>query len=458
MTTGARARRLLAALAALALGVAPLATPLSAQPSGTPRSAAPDAPQPDIDAGDDLDVMLATIGQGDLVWERFGHNALIIRDRSTGQATAWNWGVFDFDAVDFLPRLIRGEWRYWMEGMDAKRMLDYYASDNRDIVLQELNLTPAQERELLAFVRWNERPENRHYRYDYYLDNCSTRVRDAIDRVLGGQIRAATDTVVTATTFRQETRRLTGDQPLTYAGIMLALGNPADRPITVWEDMFLPVRMQVALRAVTVRGPDGAPVPLVKSERPYFESTRPPEPAEPPGFQWGYLVGGLALAALLAGLAERARLNGRAARRTLAALGSAWSLVAGIAGSLLVYVWLGTRHSFMYQNENLFLFQPLSLLLAVLLPRYLAGRGGRGAARLAAAIAGLALLGAALHVLLPGLRQVNGELVALALPAHLALAWALYRVRTARVSGPAAAGAPAAGDRPAAARVSSTWS
>ncbi|HEX3158905.1 MAG TPA: hypothetical protein VHQ45_10340, partial [Gemmatimonadaceae bacterium] len=82
MTTGTRARRLLAALAALALGVAPLATPLSAQPSGTPRSAVPDVRQPDIDAGDDLDVMLATIGQGDLVWERFGHNALIIRDRS----------------------------------------------------------------------------------------------------------------------------------------------------------------------------------------------------------------------------------------------------------------------------------------------------------------------------------------------------------------------------------------
>ena len=450
-------RSALAGLATFVLGAATtgtaLSTPLAAQPSGTPSPSAMDLRQrADIDAGDDLDVMLATIGTGDLVWERFGHNALVIRDRSTGQTTAWNWGIFDFDAVDFLPRLIRGEWRYWMEGMDAKGMLDYYASTNRDIVLQELALTPEQERELLAFVRWNERPENRYYRYDYYLDNCSTRARDAIDRVLGGQIRAATDTIVTATTFRQETRRITGDQPLTYAGIMLALGNPADRPITVWEDMFLPVRMQVALRDVMVRGADGAQVPLVRSERVYFTATRPAEPAEPPGFQWGYLVGGLALAGIFAGLAEGVRRDGRAARRALATLGTAWSLVAGIAGALLVYVWVATQHVFMYQNENLFLFQPLSLLLAVLLPRYLAGRGGRGTRRLAGAIAGLAALGLVLHLLLPGLRQVNGELVALALPAHLALAWAIYRARTAPRDRPVTASAPAS-DRPAAARV-----
>ena len=32
------------------------------------------------------------------------------------------------------------------------------------------------------------RPENLQYRYDYFIDNCSPRPRDMLDRILGGSV------------------------------------------------------------------------------------------------------------------------------------------------------------------------------------------------------------------------------------------------------------------------------
>ena len=147
-------------------------------------------------------------------------------------------------------------------------MIEQYRALGRPITLQRLNLTPAQKLALRDFLRWNEQEENRYYRYDYFRDNCSTRLRDALDRALGGALRAATDTIRTPLTYRRESVRLTdGDRPV-QTGIDIALGRPADVPLTRWESFFIPMRLRDAIRDVTLPiGPGGAPVPLVAEER-----------------------------------------------------------------------------------------------------------------------------------------------------------------------------------------------
>ena len=133
-----------------------------------------------------------TMGPGAEVWERFGHNAIWIHDPTAEPDTAYNYGLFDFRQENFLLRFARGEMWYWMAGFPAEAYVQTYVEDNRSVWLQELNLPPAARLELRRFLRWNERPANRFYHYDYYNDNCSTRVRDAIDRVIGGAIRQQT--------------------------------------------------------------------------------------------------------------------------------------------------------------------------------------------------------------------------------------------------------------------------
>jgi hypothetical protein len=88
-----------------------------------------------------------------------------------------------------------------MQGFDVEQHLGAYVAANRSIWIQELNLTPAQSAALRDFLEWNELPENRFYQYDPYRDNCSTRIRDAIDRVLGGRLKELTDNEATGGTY-----------------------------------------------------------------------------------------------------------------------------------------------------------------------------------------------------------------------------------------------------------------
>jgi hypothetical protein len=377
--------------------------------------------------GSELRVYLMTMGPGAAVWERFGHNAIWIGDRSVQPDTAYNYGLFDFRQENFLLRFIRGQMWYWMAGFPAEPYVQTYVRDNRSVWLQELNLPPRARLELREFLRWNERPENRFYHYDYYQDNCSTRVRDAIDRVIGGAIEAQTASRPTGTTYRFHTQRLTANDPLIFTGLLLALGQQVDRPISAWQEMFLPLALRDHVRQVTVTGPDGSQVPLVASERTLFESTAPPPPGAPPSWlHWYLLVGTVigALAAALGGLALR-----RAAGRLgLAVVAVVWGSLAGLAGVVLAGLWAFTDHAMAYRNENLFQVNPLALALAVLVPLALAGSGRarRWAWALALGLAAVSFLGLVLQVL-PGMDQVNGQVIALALPIHLGFALGLWR-------------------------------
>ena len=402
-------------LAALTLGAGPLAGQRAAAPVRAP--------------GSELTVYLMTMGPGRLVWERFGHNAIWIHDPAASPDQAYNYGLFDFQQQNFLLRFIKGQMWYWMDGFPAESYVRAYRRTNRSVYLQELNLPPAARLELQRFLRWNQLPANRFYHYDYYRDNCSTRVRDALDRVLGGTIRAQTDAVPAGTTYRFHTQRLTANDPLIFTGLLLALGQGVDRPLSRWEEMFLPMEMREHLRSVTVAGADGRPAPLVLSERTLFESTATPPPPVPPRWLARYLFLGVILggaAAWLGGVARRES----AGRVAFGLVAGGWELLAGVGGAVLAGLWSFTDHVMAYRNENLLQINPLALALALALPFALRGasRVGRVAQALAVLIAGCSLLGLVLKVL-PGFDQANVQVIALALPAHLGVAAGLRRSR-----------------------------
>ncbi len=129
--------------------------------------------------GSTLSIALVTMGPGTRVWERFGHNAVWVRDTISGFDRVYNYGMFSFQQEGYVQRFLQGRLLYWMMGFESPRHFGAYVAADRSLWVQELNLTPEQRAELAAFLEWNDTPENRFYRYDYYLDNCSTRIRDA---------------------------------------------------------------------------------------------------------------------------------------------------------------------------------------------------------------------------------------------------------------------------------------
>jgi hypothetical protein len=375
-----------------------------------------------------LTVYLMTMGPGKYVWERFGHNALWIHDPVRGTDQTYNYGLFDFHQQNFLLRFVQGRMWYWMQGFPAQSYVESYRRANRSVWVQELDIPPQQRRELQAFLQWNEQPEHRFYHYDYYRDNCSTRVRDALDRVLGGTLREQTARRMTDRSYRFHTQRLTTNDPPIYTGLMLALGQPVDRPISAWQEMFLPLAMREWIRTIKVTGADGRQHPLVKSERTLFDSTEPAPPARPPSWLLMYLIGGMVIGGSTLALSSAVGQN-RAARWGFLLVVWIWSLASGIAGVILAGLWGLTDHAAAYHNENLLQADVLSLLLIWWLTRLVLGTPtrARGAMVVAAMIAAVSVLGLLLK-LLPQFYQVNSQMIALALPAHAGVAAAVYRL------------------------------
>ncbi|MHB0949076.1 MAG: lipoprotein N-acyltransferase Lnb domain-containing protein [Gemmatimonadaceae bacterium] len=366
-----------------------------------------------------LTVEVITWAQGEPVWERFGHNAIRIRDARTGSDLAYNWGMFDFNQPNFVGRFLTGDTKYWMEPTPTALMVQFYQRLGRPATIQRLSLTPAQAARLQQFVEWNAREENKWYRYDYFLDNCSTRLRDALDRALGGQLRRAWEGDTTTHTFRSEALRLVEGMPVTQQGMDIALGRPADRAMTAWEEAYVPMRLRDRLRTVRVADANGAARPLVASE---YEVAAPSHVVEAPvwprhdtrNLVIGTLVG--LLFAVSAGRIGRDRRWGA----LLGGVGSLWAVATGGLGVILLLAWTMTRHHFWYANENLLLVNPVTLPLALLLPLAVARpRWSRAAFALALLGALLAIL-ALLLKLLPGAQQ-NLGVIMLLLPMHLGM-------------------------------------
>jgi Domain of unknown function (DUF4105) len=376
--------------------------------------------------GDSLQVYLLTIGQGDEVWERFGHNAIGIRDLRAHTDIAYNWGLFDFQQPGFVAKFVRGDMLYWMAGNDAAADTAMYVARNRSITIQELNLSPNQRATLLHALQLNAREENKFYHYDYFRDNCSTRVRDALDNVLAGALRRATENVSAHRSYRRVTLALMAEDPVTGTGIDIGLGRPADREISVWEEMFIPMRMRDRLRRIQVADASGQLAPLVTSERLVFEARRPPEAENPPNhaplfLALSTLIGALFLVSGRAGV-ER----GRVPRMARVLIG-VWSVVAGLLGAVLVFLRLGTHHVFTYGNLNLLQYNPLWVIVALLVSFAAAGTGWGRAARVIASIAGALTVLAMVIACIPGLRQDSLAVLLLAAPANLAAAWVARR-------------------------------
>lgn len=370
-------------------------------------------------------ISLLTFAPGEVYWQRFGHNALLVREPS-GQATVYNYGMFDFQQKNFFLNFARGRMLYRLDTDSLWRTLAIYQRENRWVIEQRLNLLPTQARELAEFLAWNARPENADYRYDYFVDNCSTRVRDALDRALGGELKKQLEARATAVSYRFESVRMMSPIPALAIGIDWVDGPATEAPLNVWQQSFLPEALMRALRSVQTTAPDGSLRPLVYAELPLQSGSGPQAPAQPLSFFWIFLGAGIASGAVL--LALNHLRDRRPARIAFAALSFAMVLVSGLGGMILLAIWTLTEHWAWHANHNLLLLNPLSVLL---LPACIkTAREIPAISRPSVVVALVIALGAALVAPLPG--QSQSAWVALLLPVHLSLSYALFRATRLR--------------------------
>lgn len=361
---------------------------------------------------------LVTMDPGLTYWERFGHNAILVAPEDGGEPTLYNYGYFDFDEPGFMLHFAAGKMRYRLAALPVSEDLAYYTAVGRGVDLLWLDIPAASAEQLARFLAWNARPENAYYRYDYFTDNCSTRVRDALDKALGGALRKQLSGRSHGLTYRTETLRLAGPVTWMALAIHLGAGPYADQFLSRWEESFIPMRLRDNLREM--RTASGSP--LVTSTQVLSPARLPPSPDAPPRWRWAF-------AGLGIGLALAFPLLLRVLPRTAGVLIGGWWLVLGIIGLGLTALWAFSTHRAGYGNENLLLFNPLCLGLLPLAFGLLRGHPPSARARrLLTWVAGIAALAMFLKFL-PFRVQSNGDWIALVLPVQAMLALTLGRKR-----------------------------
>jgi len=362
---------------------------------------------------------MVTMEPGEIFWERFGHDAIVVVDRESGAATSYNFGFFDPSEPDFISRFVRGDMRYRLAALPFEQDLSIYLEEGRGVGVQWLDLEDAQALALAAALAENARPENAHYRYDYFKDNCSTRVRDAIDRALSGGLRRQVEGRSHGLTYRSEALRLASPAPWMWLGFDLGLGTAADEPMTLWEEAFVPRRLSDSLRETR----NTAGRPLVLEQQALLPHLIAPDPQERPQRWWLWAIWGVVIGAAAAWLGQRRP-------RTVAAIALLFWTLCGVIGALLLFIWLGTEHRIGWANHNLFLLNPLCWLALPGGWRVLRGReAGPWFMRWLIAVAACAALGLFVHWL-PLQPQRNAHWIALMLPLHVGF-WMAFRAAAA---------------------------
>ena len=437
MVQSSRRKRELPRLPA-ALSGALLGALLSVLLAAPPASAAPAPWAQGRSRARDLVIKLVTVEPGTPLYSWWGHTALIVEDSTLGVSRFYNYGLFSIQKEHFVRNFVQG--RLWFEvgASPTERELRAYRADNRTTRIQTLDLVPERRLELAEFLENNILPENRVYLYDHYQDNCATRVRDLLDRMVDGQLAAAAEAPGSGT-LRWQTRRFTAGHPVMNWLLMYLMSGGIDRPIRRWEEMFLPMELERNAAGLRYLDPQGRERALVSAQETWFQAAeRAPVPERPPSYMLPALGLGLLLGLAAAGLgwwrAGRGRKEG--AGRAALVLSGAWEaalgLGIGLIGAILAYMSLFTDHTVTYGNRNLFLANPLHLAVLPLAVALAAGarRAGRWLAWLWSLLAALAVASLALQAF-PALRQDNWLAVALLLPIQLGCAAAGWVSSTA---------------------------
>jgi len=311
--------------------------------------------------GDDITIRLALIGPGDELYFWWGHVGLVVEDASTGQDWFFDWGVFSFDNENFFLDFAFGRPVFTTVVSPAQLNYYLYIRANRDVILFTLDLPPEKREAIVRFAENNVLPENADYEYHHFWDNCSTRIRDVIDMALDGQFKARYGEYPARFTLRQHVRRHTWFNPLIDWALNFWMGQGIDRPITVWDEMFLPSELAKRVYGFRFIDADGNERPLVSSVTVINKAAGRPAVLDVPRLQWPrQLMVSLLFSGFLVFL-FRFHGNKKGFPVFMGVFQSALGLFFGIAGSMLFFLTFFTNHDYTFYNINILFVNPLFL-------------------------------------------------------------------------------------------------
>ncbi|SFO78934.1 protein of unknown function [Algoriphagus ornithinivorans] len=305
-------------------------------------------------------ISLLTCDPGDELYMAYGHSAIRVFDNVNGTDYVFNYGTFNFNTPNFYGKFAGGKLDYMLSVSTYADFITTYAGEKRAIREQVLDLNSEQEQYMVEFLQVNYLPERRYYRYDFFFDNCATRIRDAMDLVLGDQLIWNDEQVQEREkTFRDLIDEYVLRMPWADLGIDLALGAVIDRVASPQEEQFLPDYMEEAFARAEIQG-DGPTRPLVKETNVILDFPKP-EQGVIGAFNSYWLFW------LVAILFSAITFIGFKRKKLFIGFDIALFSILGILGIVIFLLWFATDHSATKWNWNILWAFPGHLFLAIAL-------------------------------------------------------------------------------------------
>jgi len=304
---------------------------------------------------------IITCAPYDELYAAFGHSALRVSDPKNRIDQVYNWGTFDYKTDYFYVKFSRGKLNYMLSVYPYENFLKSYIHEKRWVKEQILNLDSADRQLVFDYAEKNALEENRYYRYDFFYDNCATRIKDVLKMTLGDRLKIGKSGLPEGTTYRDMLHLYLTEKQAVEFGIDVVLGLPADKVVTDEEATFLPDYLEKVFQNSQIETADGLKPIVLK----YHYLYKPSEPEVTNNkditlveILWIFL----GIVALLSAFELKKKLN-------LRHLDYALFFIFGMIGLLISLLWLATDHTATVNNLNIAWAMPLHLAAVFILVR-----------------------------------------------------------------------------------------
>ncbi len=303
-----------------------------------------------------LRISLLTCTPGEELYATFGHSAFRVIDSNAVTDIVYNYGTFNFDDDGFYLKFARGKLLYYVsteyfndkDGYMGFRSL--YQSTNRGMTEQVLNLTAEEKKNILHFLNNNLKEENRYYKYDFFLDNCTTRLRDILKKEHDSSF-CSNPVMPAGSRFRQAIHEYLDRNGKDWSklSIDILLGMPCDAVMTAGQMQFLPDNLMKSL--------DSSRHLMVTSSQNLY----PINEVSNGSYFFTPLV---TFSLLLAFIFLLGFVKNRFIQSTLTGFDGLFFFLTGLLGIVLVLMWTATDHQMCRNNLNLLWAWPTHAIMA----------------------------------------------------------------------------------------------
>lgn len=324
-----------------------------------------------LEVSKDAYISIITCAPGTQEYARFGHSAIRYCDSKNNTDVVFNYGLFSY-SDDFAYNFAKGETYYRLGVQQFRSFITEYLFDNRSVIEQKLDLTQEEIQQIFQILRTNYRPENREYLYNFFIDNCSTRPRDVLQKVLGNNLQwEKVDNTLDSTWLKPLIQKIStnefswrdlihiyvGDESWLKFGIDLGLGVPADSTISLQNAMFLPDGLCCMLQSASIMR-NSKSEPLVTQTHYLYKAN--PVIQETSGTTPGLILWILCVLFIFISIVEYKY------KKHMFWLDSLLYLLFGIVGIFVWYVSFVSIHPAVFPNSNVVWANPLHILFAVI--------------------------------------------------------------------------------------------